>query len=350
MKLKMADKTTEIEKPEKKMRPIRIAVIGLGSMGKNHVRVLNELEEADLVAVSDVNKEQLNKICAMYKVKGYGDYNQMLSREKLDAVVVAVPTSYHKKVAVDVLNKGVNAFVEKPIASTIKEATEIINASKKNKKMLMVGHIERFNPAVQELKKRIKNGELGNIYKFEVARLSPFPTRMSDVGVVVDLAVHDLDILSYINESDIATVYAETEKRIHSTHEDMLCAVLRYKNGVIGMLTVDWLSPLFKRKLSITGEKGMFVVNYRMQSIYFYTNQASHNIEYPSIVHSVAVGDVIKINVEKQEPLKLELKSFIESVQKGERPLVSGEDGLLALRMAMKLIESAKKRKALSMK
>ena len=346
----MVDELAENKISENKMKPIRIAVIGLGSMGKNHVRVLNEIEEADLVAVSDVDKGQLDKICAMYKVKGYGDYNQMFLREELDAVVIAVPTSYHKKVALDALKKGVHIFVEKPIASSIEDAKEIIEMAKKKKKLLMIGHIERFNPAVQELKKRIKNGELGNIYKFEVSRLSPFPTRMSDVGVVVDLAVHDLDILSYINESKIANVYAETEKRIHSTHEDMLCAILRYKNGVIGMLTVDWLSPLFKRKLSITGEKGMFVVNYRMQSIYFYTNEAIHNIEYPSIVHSVAVGDVIKINVEKQEPLKLELKSFVESVQKGEKPLVSGEDGLLALETALKLIESAKKKKAIEFK
>jgi len=326
------------------MEQLNIGVIGTGRMGKNHVRILNELESANLVALSDTDKEQLGRITSLYKVKGYLNYQDMLSTEQLDAVVVAVPTTLHKRVALDVISHGIHLLIEKPIASTVEDAQEIIQKAKEKNVKLMIGHVERFNPAVQELKKRVMNNELGKIYKFAVERSSPFPSRVSDVGVVIDLAVHDLDVLNHINNSKVTQLYAQTDKRIHSTNEDMLHAQLSYENGVIGVLSVDWLTPVVIRKLSITGEKGMFVTNYLTQELYFYENQAIADPDFSSIVSTVTAGDMIKINIPKQEPLKIELASFISSIQHNTEPPVTGEEGILVLQLALKLIESAQTR------
>ncbi|MFH1052988.1 MAG: Gfo/Idh/MocA family oxidoreductase [Candidatus Woesearchaeota archaeon] len=324
------------------MEKLNFAVIGTGNMGKNHVRLLNEIDNVNLVAISDANSDQLNKISSIYKVKQYIDYKNLLDSEKLDAVIIAVPTSLHKQVAFDVIDKGINVLIEKPIASTVEDAQDIISKAREKNVKLMVGHVERFNPAVTELKKRVDNKEIGKIYKFSVARSSPFPTRILDVGVVIDLAVHDLDIISNINNSRITHIYAQTEKRIHSSNEDMLCSQLSFENGVIGLLNIDWLTPVVIRELSITGEKGMFRLNYLTQELYFYKNSASEDYDYSSSILSVTAGDMMKINIQKQEPLRLELESFIECIKENKDPKVTGEQGLLALELALKILESSK--------
>ncbi|MFH1317228.1 MAG: Gfo/Idh/MocA family oxidoreductase [Candidatus Woesearchaeota archaeon] len=324
------------------MEKLNFAVIGTGNMGKNHVRLLNEIDNVNLVAISDANSEQLNKISSIYKVKQYIDYKNMLDSEKLDAVIIAVPTSMHKKVAFDVIEKGINILIEKPIASTVEDAQDIISKAREKNVKLMVGHVERFNPAVTELKKRIDNKELGKIYKFSVARSSPFPARILDVGVVIDLAVHDLDIISNINNSRITHIYAQTEKRIHSSNEDMLCSQLSFENGVIGLLNIDWLTPVVIRELSITGEKGMFKLNYLTQELYFYKNSASEDYDYSSSILSVTAGDMMKLNIQKQEPLRLELESFIDCIKENKDPKVTGDQGLLALELALKILESSR--------
>lgn len=322
------------------MESLNAAVIGVGSMGKNHARIYADLPGVNLVAVADSNEETAENIAEKYTCKPYKDYKEMIQNEKLDVVSIAVPTKLHMQVALDVIEKGINVLIEKPIASSVEEGKKIIEFASKKKVKLMAGHIERFNPAVIELKKKLDNNELGKIFKIDVNRVGPFPRRIRDVGVVIDLAVHDLDIIRYLTNSEVEKVHSEIEKRIHTKHEDLLSAILRLKNGVICNLNVNWLTPTKIRKLYITGEKGMFVINYLTQELYFYENaEISNNEDYQDIMMGVSEGKMIKFNFEKKEPLKAEIEHFIDCVRNNQEPIITGEDSIKALEIANKLIE-----------
>ena len=215
------------------MDKLNVAVIGVGSMGKNHARVYSEMGNVELVAISDADKETAAAMAKKYKTKQYTDYREMLKKEKIDAVSVCVPTKLHKGIALDLIKSNVNVLVEKPIAADIEEAKSMISEAEKNKVKLMVGHIERFNPVVVELKKRIKGNELGKIYKVHCTRMGPSVHRIYDVGVIIDLAIHEIDVLMYIIDSKIKRVYAETAQKIHSAHEDLLIGTMRFNNDVL---------------------------------------------------------------------------------------------------------------------
>ena len=322
------------------MEILNAAVIGIGSMGKNHARIYADLPDVNLVAVADSNEEASKNISEKYTCKPYTDYKEMIQNEKLDVVSIAVPTKLHKQVALDVIEKGINVLIEKPIASSVEEGKKIIEFASKKKVKLMAGHIERFNPAVIELKKRLDNNELGKIFKIDVNRVGPFPGRIRDVGVVIDLAVHDLDIIRYLTNSEVEKIHAETEKKIHTDHEDLLSAILKLKNGVICNLNVNWLTPTKIRKLYITGEKGMFVINYLTQELYFYENaEINNSADYTDIMMGVSEGKMMKFNVEKKEPLKVEIEHFISCIKNHKEPIITGEDSIKALELANKLIE-----------
>jgi predicted dehydrogenase len=245
----------------------------------------------------------------------------------------------------------VNTLVEKPIADTIENAEKIIDAVRKSKIKFTVGHVERFNPAVIELKKRLNGNELGRVFKVSAHRVGPFPKRIQDVGVVVDLATHDIDVMRYLLESEVKRVYAEAERRIHTTHEDLLNAVLKFNNNVIGILDVNWLTPEKIRELSIVGERGMFVVKYLTQELFFYENIDAKSSEYAysDILMGVTEGNVLDIRVQKMEPLRAELESFIGCVRKDKNPVVSAQDGLMALKIAYALIDSSKQERVVSL-
>ncbi|MDP3766297.1 MAG: Gfo/Idh/MocA family oxidoreductase [Nanoarchaeota archaeon] len=332
------------------MDKLNVAVIGIGAMGKSHSRVYSDIDNAELVAVCDVNEDRAKNIAQRYKTNYYTDYKDMLKKEKIEALSVCVPTILHKKVAVDVIKNKIDLLVEKPIAATIKEAEEIVNEADKNVVKLMTGHIERFNPVVIELKKRIERNELGKIYKVHCVRLSPFPQRVVDVGVIVDLAIHEIDILKYIISSKIKRVYAETAQRIHSAHEDLLIGTIRFENDILGVINANWLTPKKSREITVTGEKGMFVANYLTQELYFYENEfVMKNADYNRDFMNVIEGKMIKIKIENREPLKNELEAFIESIIKNRQPPVTGKDGLEALRIAQKFIESSNKNKVIAL-
>ncbi|NMB59984.1 MAG: Gfo/Idh/MocA family oxidoreductase, partial [Chloroflexi bacterium] len=188
--------------------PLKTAVIGVGSMGKNHARVYSELAEANLVAVSDANAATAEAIGKTFGAAAYSDYRELLEKEKPEAVSVAVPTAMHEQVVTDVLNSGANVLVEKPIAATIEEGQRLIALAKQKNLKLQVGHIVRFNPAIQELKKRLNAGELGRIYQVFCRRAGPFPARIRDVGVVIDLAPHDVDIIRFLTGLDPIRLFA----------------------------------------------------------------------------------------------------------------------------------------------
>ncbi|MGC8874745.1 MAG: Gfo/Idh/MocA family protein, partial [Chloroflexia bacterium] len=241
----------------------------------------------------------------------------------------------------DVMAQGVHVLVEKPIASTVDEAEEMIRAAKQYGVKLAVGHIERFNPAVIELKKRLDRGELGRIFLIHARRLGPFPERIQDMGVVIDLAAHDLDVMYYLLGQEVERVYAETTRWIHARHEDMLCGLLRFRDGCLGLLDINRLTPTKIRELSVTGEKGMFVVNYLTQDLYFYENTyTAGNWDNLSILKGVGEGNMVRLTVARKEPLRAELEAFVRAVKDDLAPPVSGEDGLRVLRLALQLVRS----------
>ena len=326
------------------MDKLKVAVIGAGAMGRSHARVYSDMPNVELVSICDKDRRVASEIAKKYNAKPFTDYKQI--DEKLDAVSVCVPTKLHRDVALFFIKKGVNVLVEKPIASSLEEAKILIEAAKKNNVKLMVGHVERFNPVVTEIKKRIKNNELGKIYSIITFRFSPFPHRVIDVGVTTDLAVHDIDIVMYINDAKIKRVYAETGQRIHASHEDMLNALVKFENNVTGAINTNWLTPKKVRELNVTGEKGMFIAEYLKQDLYFYKNEfAEKNFGYPKGIKSVIEGDMVKIKISNKEPLLAELEEFADCIIKGRKPMVSGEDGLKVLEIAAKMLEAAKTNK-----
>jgi predicted dehydrogenase len=308
------------------------------------------LEGVDLVAVADLDGGVAERTAYVYSARGYTDYREMLRHEELDVVSIAVPTQIHRETALAALQRGCHILVEKPIASTIEEGQEMVAFAASRGLKLAVGHIERFNPAIVELKRRLKRGEAGQIFQIHARRLGPFPTRVRDVGVVIDLATHDLDIMRYLLDSEVKRIYAETEQEIHTEHEDLLSGLLRFENGVIGLLSVNWLTPTKIRELTVTGEKGMFLVNYLTQDLYFYENDYVDS-QWGSLglLRGVGEGNMVRLRIEKREPLRVEIESFIKAVLDDEEPAVRGEDGLTALALAQRLAESGQQSRIIAL-
>ena len=327
-------------------RPLRAGVVGLGMMGRNHLRVWEGIDDVELVAVADPDPAALAQATSGRDVRGYEDPGRMFAEEQLDLVSVVAPTSLHLPVTVAALRAGANVLVEKPIASTREEAVEMIAAADAAGRMLTVGHIERFNPAIRELRRRLAEGELGRIFQINATRLGPFPARIRDVGVVVDLAPHDLDVMRYLIGSEPVRLYGETERRIHTEHEDLFNGIMKFANGVIGVLDINWLTPTKKRTLTVTGERGMYVVDYITQDLLFYANpDASAAPEAPAATDaapaSVSEGEMTKRVIQRREPLAVELEEFARAVRDGGPPPVDPRDAMIALLLARKMVESA---------
>ena len=332
------------------MKNLNVAVIGTGSMGKNHARIYSEMKDVNLVAVCDADMDCSKGIADKSNAKPYSNYKEMLKNEKIDAISICVPTKLHKEVALEVIKNKVHILVEKPIATAAEEAKSIIDAAAKNKVKLMVGHIEIFNPVVQELKKRIEKNELGNILQVHCERLSLFPQRIIDVGVIVDLAIHEIYVLKYLIGSKVKRVYAETAQRFHSSNEDLIIGTIRFENGILGIINANWLTPKKVRQIKVTGEKGMLVADYITQELYFYEKQfASKYADYKSQFKMGTEGKKAKIEVKASEPLKNELVEFIDSIKSDRSPSVAGKDGLEALDIAQKFIESSKTGKSITL-
>lgn len=323
---------------------LKACVIGLGNMGRNHARVLADMSGATLVAVADPSEASRKAYRAYPGTQVYADYKELLDKEKPDVATVAVPSDLHCEVAVEVMKRGVHVLVEKPIAATVEHAQIMIAEAAKNKVQFMVGHIERFNPAVQELKKRVEANELGKIFQLHARRLSPFPGRIQDVGVILDLASHDIDAMTYVTGSSVIRTYAETARKAHKTREDMVAGLLRFASGEIGVLDVSWLSPKKLRELWVVGEGGTLVADYLTQDVVWFKNGRVNDTWGPASHFSGAVeGDMIKTHFPKKEPLRAEHEAFLKAVREGGESPVSGEQALAVLKVALELTASGER-------
>jgi len=319
----------------------RVALVGLGAMGRNHLRVLSDLDGVQLVAVCDQARAVVEAAARKLSIPAYTSWNDMLAREQLDAAVIAVPTRFHVEAGLTALENGLHVLVEKPIASTMEEGRRLVTTARDSGRVFAVGHIERFNPAVRELQRRVAAGEIGRIFQIQARRQGPFPARIRDVGVVIDLATHDLDVMYNLAGSEVQRLYAETEQRIHTEHEDILNALLKFESGMLGVLQVNWLTPTKIREVSVLGEKGMFVCNYLTQELTYFKNADSH-------AEAVIEGEAVTYPITQAEPLRLELQAFMRAVR-GEGPLeVDGEAGLRALHLALALVKSASETRVIS--
>lgn len=321
---------------------IRVAIIGVGTMGRNHARVYSEIPGVEIVGLADLNERAAAEASRRYGGLAYTDYQRMLDEQKPEAVSLAVPTADHHQIALQILRRGIHLLIEKPLAFTIQEGQEIIEVAEQEDVTLMVGHIERFNPAVIALREHLLDGELGRVFQIDAHRQGPFPARVRDVGVVIDLAVHDLDIMRYVTGSEIVRVYAETQRRIHTDREDLLSGMVRFADGTVGTLTTNWLTPTKIREVYVIGERGMFRVDYLTQDLYFYENAVANGSDWATIqvLRGVSEGRMIRYAVAKKEPLRSELESFLAAVQ-GRIPVpVSGLDGLKAIELAQALVIS----------
>ena len=321
---------------------LKAAVIGVGSMGQHHARVYTELKETTLVGVADAVPETGQRIGSKYGVPTYTDYRELLEREQPELVTVAVPTQEHRAVTEAALEAGCHVLVEKPISATLAEGEALIARAAALNRKLMVGHIVRFSPVMQALKQHLDAGELGRIFQIVCRRVGPFPARIRDVGVVIDLAPHDLDVMRFITGDEIVRVFAETEQQIHTAHEDLVLGMVRFRSGISGVLEINWLTPQKVREVVVLGERGMFRADDLTQDLYFHENAEANGLEWGhlSLLKGVSEGRMVRYPIQRHEPLKAELSAFAGAVLNDTPVPVSGEDGLTALRLALALVES----------
>jgi len=310
-------------------------VIGLGAMGSNHVRVLHELQEegkTKLVGVADIRENLAREVAEKYGVDWFTDY-EMLLDEKPDFVIVAVPTKLHRKVAEDAVKKGCHILVEKPVAHTVNEARKIVEIAGRKGVQLMVGHIERFNPAVQEMKERIGEGTVHLIGTVRVG--PPIPSERVDTGVILDLAVHDIDIIRYLTKSEFKKISAFTADRESGIEESAMLS-FEMENGALVYIIANRITPLKIRSIEVTTDKKFIRGDLISQKVTEYSRGKL-------ITHARRSMFVTEIDIPYMEPLKLELKAFINSLEQATKPPVSGEDGLRVLETAVKCIRQLKK-------
>jgi predicted dehydrogenase len=330
-------------------RPVRVGLIGLGAMGRNHLRVLRGLSDARLEAVADPVRELRDAAVAVSGAPAFADAEALLDQPGLDAVVIAAPTTAHRALALAAVERGLPVLVEKPLAATLDGATEIVLAARRGGVPVQVGHIERFNPAVRELGRLLEAGWLSSVYAITSRRAGPFPARIRDVGVTIDLATHDADILSWIARERPIRVAAETAQRMHAGHEDLLFGLLHFPAGTVGMLDVNWLTPVKRRSLVVLGEQGMFELDYLSQRLTF---SRAVDPGTPTLIGGFAPTfepEVTEIPVEVQEPLAAELQAFVDVVHCGGRPVVDAEDGLWAVAIADGLLQAASERRSVDL-
>ncbi|GAA1926665.1 Gfo/Idh/MocA family oxidoreductase [Microbacterium aoyamense] len=317
---------------------LRAGLLGVGMMGRHHARVLRELDGVELVAIADPGGDP-------HGVAGdlpiLPDIDALIAAG-IDTAVVAVPTRFHEEAALALAAAGVHTLVEKPIAHTVEAGERMVSAFADAGLVGAVGHIERFNPALQELRRRIAAGDLGGVYQIATRRQGPFPSRIADVGVAKDLASHDVDLTAWVAQSDYATISAQTAFQSGRDHEDMIAMTGRLANGVIVNHLVNWLSPMKERVTIVTGEKGAFVADTSTGDLTFYANgTVAVEWESMSVFRGVSEGDVTRYAFAKREPLRVEHEAFRDAVLGEQSDVVTMQQGLRTLTVVEAALASA---------
>jgi UDP-N-acetylglucosamine 3-dehydrogenase len=303
---------------------LRVGVIGVGVMGSNHARVLAELPGVQLVGVADPDRRQRDLVHRVLGCAAVVEYEPLLDLG-LDAVTIAAPTHLHHELALACIRRGLHVLVEKPIASSPQEGRDIIAAARRAGVTLMVGHVERFNPAVEAIKAAI-HGE--DILSIAITRVGPFPPRMSNVGVVIDLAVHDIDLIRWFTDSDIVEVQPQLSNAV-AEREDIALLQFRTASGVLAHINTNWLTPFKARNVTVA-TRGKYVtgdlLTRQVTECFGFQPDGSYSMRHLSVGHA--------------EPLRSELLAFVQAIRVGKAPAVTGEEGVASLEIAMRCLEN----------
>lgn len=314
------------------MKKLGVAVIGAGGWGKNHVRVYKELASTELVAVCDVNAERAKNIAKQFGVKAYTSSTRMLKNKEIEAVSICTWSTKLAKEALKALKAGKHVLVEKPMATNVKQAEKLLETAEQNRLHLTVGFLMRFIPGLQHIREAVEKKKIGELVCATARRVSQWPERIGDVGVVKDTAIHDIDVMQYIFNEDPITVYAKTGSMRHRKFEDYAQIMLTYKDGKSAFIESNWLTPYKTRLLTVTGSDAIMKLDYMTQELWIEDPKENLQPRYPW-----------------QEPLKLELQHFADCILEKKKPLITGIDGLKALQVAEAALRSSAKNRAIKL-
>jgi UDP-N-acetylglucosamine 3-dehydrogenase len=303
---------------------LRVGVIGVGVMGSNHARVLAELPGIRLIGVADPDRNRRDQVARSLGCASFRDAADLM-RAGVDAVTIAAPTHLHREIAIDCAARGIHIMVEKPIASTVEESRAIVAAARRAGVTLMVGHVERFNPAVQSIKRAIKDQDILSI---AITRVGPFPPRMSNVGVVIDLAVHDIDLIRWFTDSDIVEIQPQTSSAV-AEREDIALLQFRTASGVLAHINTNWLTPFKARTIHIaTRDKYLIgdLLTLQVTECFGFQPDGSYSMRHLSVGYA--------------EPLRSELVAFVNAIRGNETPAVTGEEAVASLEIATRCLEA----------
>ena len=315
------------------MRKLGVAVIGTGFWGKNHARVFRELEETELLAICDIDASRAKAVAEQFGAKPYTSTSRMLRNKNIEAVSVCTWSTSLSKEALKALNAGKHVLVEKPMAANAKQAERLLQTAEKGGLHLTVGFLMRFIPGLRLIRKAVEDQSLGKVVCATAKRVSQWPERIGDVGVVKDTAIHDVDVMRYVFNEDPVEVYARTGSMRHRKFEDYAQIMLTFKSGKSAFIESNWLTPYKTRILVVTGSESIMKLDYITQELTI--ESASENLQ-PRLI--------------QQEPLKLELQHFARCVAGKEKPVVTGIDGLKALQVAEAALKSSATGRAVKLK
>ena len=317
-----------------------LIVVGVGAMGWNHARVCSEL--GVLSAVVDQNKTALKSISDKFGVPTYTDLREAVLELEPSGLIISTPTKTHYDIGMLAIEMGLNVLIEKPISDTIERGEELVNMAREKGILLSVGHIERFNPVISTAKQKITQGDWGKIVTISSRRVSNFPGRIRDVGVILDLGIHDIDNCIYLMGSKPKKVYAHAGRINDIEFEDHATISIEFENGRQATIEINWITPMKVRCLSLTCEKAFVTLDYMSQEIEV-SSSAFTDPENPDLFPHRIEFQTNTIDVNKEEPLKLEINDFIDSINQKRSSSVTGKQGLLALKVALAALESIEK-------
>jgi UDP-N-acetylglucosamine 3-dehydrogenase len=306
------------------MKKLGVAVVGTGFWGRNHARVFKELPETELLAICDINAERAQAVASQFGVKSYTNMESMLKNRDIEAISICTWSTSLAKEALKALKAGKNVLVEKPMAANVKDAKQLLDTAEREGLHLTVGFLMRFIPGLQRIRKEVEDKTLGKPVCATAKRVSQWPERIGDVGVVKDTAIHDLDVMRYIFNEDPVAVYAKTGSMRHREFEDYAQIMLTFKGGQSAFIESNWLTPYKTRILTVTGSDAIMKLDYITQEL---------TIENAK--------ETLQPRYALQEPLKLELQHFAKCITSKDKPLVTGMDGLKALQTADAALKSS---------